>query len=114
MDYVFSLPLDDFNLSKFTPFPGSPLYETIREHGEFDEDWEKMDCMHFQFVPQGMTRERLERAASALLPAALHAPAGPGRLPGDALALAGLLAALRRGLRSFLAFARSERRFGKE
>ncbi len=60
MDYVFSLPVDDFNLSKFTPFPGSPLYETIHELGSFDEDWEQMDCMHFLFVPQGMTRERLE------------------------------------------------------
>ena len=43
-----------------TPFPGSPLYERIREEGTFDEDWEKMDCMHFQFVTHGMTRERLE------------------------------------------------------
>jgi len=60
MDYVFSLPIDDFNLAKFTPFPGSPLYETIHEEGTFDEDWPKMDCMHFQFVTKGMTRERLE------------------------------------------------------
>ena len=60
MDYVFSLPIDDFNLSKFTPFPGTPIYENARELGSFDEDWVKMDCMHFQFVPSGMTRERLE------------------------------------------------------
>jgi radical SAM superfamily enzyme YgiQ (UPF0313 family) len=60
MDYVFSLPIDDFNLAKFTPFPGSPIYETIHDLGEFDEDWEKMDCMSFQFIPQGMTRDRLE------------------------------------------------------
>ncbi|MEJ2201031.1 MAG: radical SAM protein [Desulfuromonadaceae bacterium] len=60
MEYVFSLPLDDFNLAKFTPFPGSPLYQNIHELGSFEEDWEKMDCMAFQFVPQGMTRERLE------------------------------------------------------
>ena len=59
-DYVFSLPLDDFNLSKFTPFPGSPLYEKIHEFGTFDENWEKMDCMHFLFIPDGMTRERLD------------------------------------------------------
>ncbi|MCP4666103.1 MAG: B12-binding domain-containing radical SAM protein, partial [Deltaproteobacteria bacterium] len=44
----------------FTPFPGSPLYDIIHELGEFQEDWEKMDCMHFQFVPKGMTGERLE------------------------------------------------------
>lgn len=60
MEYVFSLPIDDFNLTKFTPFPGSPIYETIRDLGEFDEDWEKMDCMHFQFVAKGMTAGRLE------------------------------------------------------
>jgi anaerobic magnesium-protoporphyrin IX monomethyl ester cyclase len=60
MDYVFSLPLDDFNLSKFTPFPGSPLYEKIHEFGSFKEDWEKMDCMHFVFIPNGMTKNRLD------------------------------------------------------
>ena len=60
MKYVFSLPIDDFNLAKFTPFPGSPIYETIHELGEFDEDWERMDCMNFLFVTKGMTRERLE------------------------------------------------------
>ncbi len=60
MAYVFSLPIDDFNLAKFTPFPGSPIYENIHELGEFEEDWEKMDCMHFQFVTKGMTQKRLE------------------------------------------------------
>jgi len=60
MDYVFSLPIDDFNLAKFTPFPGSPIYENIHELGEFDEKWEKMDCMNFQFVTKGMTKPRLE------------------------------------------------------
>jgi anaerobic magnesium-protoporphyrin IX monomethyl ester cyclase len=60
MDYVFSLPIDDFNLAKFTPFPGSPLYENIHEFGTFEEDWEKMDCMNFLFVPNGMEKERLE------------------------------------------------------
>ncbi len=60
MDYVFSLPIDDFNLAKFTPFPGTPLYEQIDSLGTFDEDWERMDCMHFQFVPKGLSRQRLE------------------------------------------------------
>lgn len=60
MKYVFSLPIDDFNLAKFTPFPGSPVYENIHELGEFEEDWEKMDCMNFLFITKGMTRQRLE------------------------------------------------------
>lgn len=59
-EFVFANPIDTFNLAKFTPFPGSPAYESIREHGEFDEDWEKMDCLHFQFVPRGLTRARME------------------------------------------------------
>lgn len=63
-EYVFSLPIDDFNLAKFTPFPGSPVYRQIKDSngamGRFDEDWEKMDCMQFQFVPRGMARERME------------------------------------------------------
>ena len=61
MDYVFSLPIDDMNVAKFTPFPGTPLYEKARELGTFDEDWEKMDCMHFLFVTKGMTKELLDR-----------------------------------------------------
>ena len=60
MNYVFSLPIDDFNLAKFTPFPGSPLYEKIHELGTFKEDWQKMDCMEFVFVTNGMTKERLD------------------------------------------------------
>ena len=60
-EYVYTLPIDDFNLAKFTPFPGTPIYEKIRELGEFDENWEKMDCLHFLFVPKGLTRELLEK-----------------------------------------------------
>ena len=61
MDYVFSLPIDDFNLAKFTPFPGSPLYENIHQLGTFDEKWENMDCMQFCFIPNGMNREQLDK-----------------------------------------------------
>jgi len=63
-DYVFSLPINDFNLAKFTPFPGSPIYKTIKEQedkiGTFTEDWEKMDCMQFLFIPKGLSKEKME------------------------------------------------------
>jgi anaerobic magnesium-protoporphyrin IX monomethyl ester cyclase len=61
MKYIFKLPVDEINISKFVPFPGSQLYENIYDYGTFEEDWEKMDCMHFQFIPQGMTKEKLEK-----------------------------------------------------
>ena len=58
--YALRHPFSDVNLTKFTPFPGSPIYRTILEYGEFDEDWEKMNCANFVFIPRGFTRERLE------------------------------------------------------
>jgi anaerobic magnesium-protoporphyrin IX monomethyl ester cyclase len=60
IDYALSLPLDEVNVTKFTPFPGAPLYRTIREQGEFDENWDLMNCLNFVFVPHGMTKQRLE------------------------------------------------------
>lgn len=60
MKYVFSLPIDDFNMTKFTPFPGSPLYQNINDLGTFEENWDKMNCMNFLFVPKGMEKKRLE------------------------------------------------------
>ena len=61
MDYVFSLPIADFNLAKFTPFPGSPVYQNIHQLGQFEEDWQKMDCMDFLFIPNGMNKERMDK-----------------------------------------------------
>jgi radical SAM superfamily enzyme YgiQ (UPF0313 family) len=61
-DFVISLGLDDMNMTKFTPFPGAPLWDTIREEGTFEEDWEQMNCMNFVFVPGTMgSRERMEQ-----------------------------------------------------
>jgi radical SAM superfamily enzyme YgiQ (UPF0313 family) len=60
MEYVYSLPLDEFNLSKLTPFPGAPMYSDINEHGAFDENWGLMNAANFTFVPTGFTKETLE------------------------------------------------------
>ncbi|EKD26534.1 MAG: hypothetical protein ACD_79C01132G0001 [uncultured bacterium] len=60
LEYVLSLPLDDFNLSKLTPFPGAPMYSDIHEHGTFNENWKLMNAANFTFVPKGFSKERLE------------------------------------------------------
>ncbi len=60
IDYALSLPLDEINVTKFTPFPGAPIYTTIRERGEFEENWDLMNCLNFVFVPHGMTKKQLE------------------------------------------------------
>jgi anaerobic magnesium-protoporphyrin IX monomethyl ester cyclase len=60
MNYVFSLPLDDFNLSKLTPFPGAPIYQDILEFGSFEENWELMNAANFTFIPRGFSKDILE------------------------------------------------------
>jgi hypothetical protein len=37
-------------MTAFTPFPGSPITNTINEYGRFNNDWSKMDCINFVFV----------------------------------------------------------------
>ncbi len=60
-NFALSLGLDDMNMSKFTPFPGAPVWSTITESGTFDEDWRKMNCLNFVFLPAGIeSNERLE------------------------------------------------------
>ena len=60
MQYVFSLPIDDMNLARFTPFPGSPLYDNIHELGTFNENWPEMDCVNTVFVPNGLSRSQMD------------------------------------------------------
>lgn len=60
-NFAISLGLDDMNMSKFTPFPGAPVWSTIFDSGTLDNDWRKMNCLNFVFLPEGIeSRERLE------------------------------------------------------
>jgi magnesium-protoporphyrin IX monomethyl ester (oxidative) cyclase len=60
-DFVMSLGLDDMNMSKFTPFHGAPVWQTLQEHGTFREDWRQMNCLNFVFVPRAIaSREALD------------------------------------------------------
>jgi anaerobic magnesium-protoporphyrin IX monomethyl ester cyclase len=61
-DFIISLGLDDMNMAKFTPFPGAPLWKTIKDEGTFNEDWRLMNCLNFVFVPRGIaSQERLDQ-----------------------------------------------------
>jgi radical SAM superfamily enzyme YgiQ (UPF0313 family) len=60
LKYALDLSLNDMNLTKFTPFPGSPIYKEIKRYGTFNEKWGLMNCTNFVFIPSGLTLERLE------------------------------------------------------
>jgi len=61
VDFLRTAPLDLVQITKFTPYPGTPSYPTVRDYGAFAEDWERMNAMNWVFVPQGLTTESLER-----------------------------------------------------
>lgn len=61
-DFAISLGLDDMNMSKFTPFFGAPIWDSISEAGTLDDDWKKMNCLNFVFIPKGVaSKERLDQ-----------------------------------------------------
>lgn len=58
-DFAMSLPLKDANLTVFTPFPGSPISSGIEMSGEFDNDWEKMNCVDIVFTPKEIGKKEI-------------------------------------------------------
>lgn len=46
------------NMAKFTPFPGAPLWATIKDEGTFNEDWRLMNCLNFVFVPRNSIQRK--------------------------------------------------------
>jgi anaerobic magnesium-protoporphyrin IX monomethyl ester cyclase len=60
VDFLRTAPLDLVQITKFTPYPGTPSYAAIRTHGTFTEDWERMNAMNWVFVPHGLTPAILE------------------------------------------------------
>ncbi len=59
-EFLKVVELDLCQITKFTPYPGTPAYPTIHQHGSFAEDWERMNAMNFMFIPAGLNEEILE------------------------------------------------------
>jgi radical SAM superfamily enzyme YgiQ (UPF0313 family) len=58
--FLEEVDLDVAQVTKFTPYPGTPAYPTIQQYGAFTEDWDRMNAMNFIFIPHGLTEEVLE------------------------------------------------------
>jgi anaerobic magnesium-protoporphyrin IX monomethyl ester cyclase len=71
---VRALPLDDISVMQLTPFPGSALYAEAAGAGAFDRDWTKMNALNTVFVPNGVSREQLDRARGNILRAFYSRP----------------------------------------
>jgi hypothetical protein len=49
------------NLTKFTPYPGSPVYRELYGTAIRDDHWEKMNGMNFVWAPDGISVQALDR-----------------------------------------------------
>ncbi|NIM12626.1 MAG: hypothetical protein GTO45_10975, partial [Candidatus Aminicenantes bacterium] len=46
--------------------PGSELYEIAHQYGTFDNDWSKTHVYDLNFIPNGLSAEKLEKYRSEL------------------------------------------------
>jgi radical SAM superfamily enzyme YgiQ (UPF0313 family) len=65
--FVRRIPMDIMNLTKFTPYPGSPIYVDLHGTRIRPEDWRRMNGMNFVYAPEGLSVEMLDRAYQRLL-----------------------------------------------
>jgi anaerobic magnesium-protoporphyrin IX monomethyl ester cyclase len=65
--FICSVPMGIMNLTKFTPYPGSPVYRDLYGTNIREDHWEKMNGMNFVWAPEGFTTEELDRAYQELL-----------------------------------------------
>lgn len=65
--FVREVPLTIMNLTKFTPYPGSPIYRDLYGTRIREDHWQKMNGMNFLWAPEGMTIDRVNREYRAVL-----------------------------------------------
>lgn len=58
--FLKSVPLTIMNLTKFTPYPGSPVYRDLYGTKIREDHWQKMNGMNFLWAPEGMTIEQVD------------------------------------------------------
>lgn len=73
-DFVRRIPMDMMNLTKFTPYPGSPIYVDLYGTKIRPDHWQKMNGMNFVWAPEGIGIEELDREYQALLSAFYRRP----------------------------------------
>ena len=60
-DFIKRVPMTTMNLSKFTPYPGSPIYKKLYGTSIREEDWERLNGMNFVYRAEGFTEKELDR-----------------------------------------------------
>lgn len=65
--FVRRIPMHTMNLSKFTPYPGSPVYRELYGTNIKDDHWERMNGMNFLWSPEDLSLDVLDREYQSVL-----------------------------------------------
>jgi anaerobic magnesium-protoporphyrin IX monomethyl ester cyclase len=65
--FVRRIPMTTMNLTKFTPYPGSPIYRELYGANIREEHWERMNGMNFVWAPENLDVEALDREYQNIL-----------------------------------------------
>jgi radical SAM superfamily enzyme YgiQ (UPF0313 family) len=61
LEFLLGANVDALQATILTPFPGTPLFETMEREGRIvDRDWSHYDFRHVVFEPQSMSRHALQ------------------------------------------------------
>jgi anaerobic magnesium-protoporphyrin IX monomethyl ester cyclase len=59
--FILRVPLNDLNLCRFSPMPGTKAWFMAPEYGRFDPDWKKINIFQSNnFLPKDLTDEYLD------------------------------------------------------
>jgi radical SAM superfamily enzyme YgiQ (UPF0313 family) len=72
--FICRIPMQIMHLTKFTPYPGSPIYRDLYGTNIRDDHWEKMNGMNFVWAPEGISTEELDRHYQEVLRVFYHRP----------------------------------------
>ena len=59
INFALKLNIDDFQMTYFTPLPGSKIYPRAHIYGKFTRDFDKMNYWQVLFVPNGLSKKTL-------------------------------------------------------
>ena len=65
--FLKQVPLTIMNMTKFTPYPGSPIYRDLYGTNIRDDHWEKMNGMNFLWTPEDLSQQQLDKNYRQLL-----------------------------------------------
>jgi radical SAM superfamily enzyme YgiQ (UPF0313 family) len=73
--FVRDIPMTIMNLTKFTPYPGSPIYHELYGTNIRDDHWDKMNGMNFLWSPEGISIDELDKHYRNILESFYRRPA---------------------------------------